>query len=451
MKSQVATTAINILAASGTLMTYDMENVNFLLQFAADSTVIATCIESLPRRGEVLFENWQSQRVVGYVQDVTSSVRVRNEEELPHLYASPMFHPSSRTPGAARSTDRDAPTPQQLAEELENGMLLAVYEECARRDPRNAKGIGNCLALARLQPRPLVLGNQIRQTSVSEAGRALDWDSLHPSFETALRNFHDGPIAWASAVRMATPRPRSASPSSRPAPDYSEVALAIASELTSTLGPALTNVAEAVRCVSPDRSPAQSAENAIEMARVVGLEMARASQVNRVAELERVEDTNKVRHGDPHAPVWYDFRPAQAQDFGMTELAAALPRENDVSTALGSMGPALLTYREGRPKLHELVARALIEQLCVRSPSPNVERESQTVADMLVGALYAKMYMQKHSARLSNAERSVGAASPPGASAIVQAQAPNRSTHTMVRCRMARTALDPSGITLPSA
>jgi hypothetical protein len=156
-------------------------------------------------------------------------------------------------------------------------------------------------------------------------------------------------------------------------------ALAIASELTSTLGPALTDVAAAVRCASPDRSPVQSAENAIEMARAVGFEMARATQVNRVAELERVEDTNKVRHGDPAVPVWYDFRPAQAQDFGghaqaweecvmlyaythrrqmsdathigMTELAAALPREGDVSTALGSMGPALLTYREGRPKL----------------------------------------------------------------------------------------------------
>jgi hypothetical protein len=40
----------------------------------------------------------------------------------------------------------------------------------------------------------LVLANCIRQTSVSEAGRALDWDNLHSTFGAVLHEHTcDGP------------------------------------------------------------------------------------------------------------------------------------------------------------------------------------------------------------------------------------------------------------------
>jgi hypothetical protein len=67
---------------------------------------------------------------------------------------------------------------------------------------------------------------------------------------------------------------------------------------------------------SSDRAPPRSAENTLAIARAMDEEMAHVAQTNRVSDHERAENTNRVHHGDPTQPLWYNFRPTQALDFG---------------------------------------------------------------------------------------------------------------------------------------
>ena len=440
-RAQLTTAALNLLSATAPLRACDGENARFLVDsgLTIDVAVIASIIEQLEDRDQVLMADWEPRSLVGSaVENATAALQERDRRELPHLYDSPGFllapgTQASSTQGSGRSRWPEAPSQHQL-NELESALVISLYEECRRKDPRNSDHAARCLALARAQPRPLELSHLIRDTAVSEAGRSLDWHLLYTTFFSQLEQ-QSGPGAWEAALSAAAPRRRSASTPPRPAQDLAQLGNAIANQLGTSLGPAITQMAEAVRS-SPERSSPGygGGQDALAMARALAQEMAVARRADSLEDRALSERKDSVNHGNPPKQVWFNFSPTQAEDFGsearewgdlvklygythrrhitdadrisQVEIAAALPSEND--SASGTSGTALLAFREGRGKLHELLVRAFVEQLCIRSPTPDVERESQTVADMLHAALTSKTYMHKHSARLSHAERSVG-------------------------------------------
>ena len=165
----------------------------------------------------------------------------------------------------------------------------------------------------------------------------------------------------------------------------------------------------------------------------------RFEEERRQAERVRADKRDAVGHGSPAVPGWYLAEPRQSDAF-VTEglpwseclrsfgfqyrqqmasavladkqaLVEALPSDAAVGAMTGpSAGSALLLYQEKRKKVHEVLARMLLEQLCLRSPSPDVERESDTVAAAFSMALMTKAYMHRYSTRLEQADRIRGSA-----------------------------------------
>jgi len=215
--ARLVTAALNLLVASAPLRALDSENIRFLVSsgMTIDATVIATVIERWQDRDLDLLEEVDSmQAILDTVNEAAAVVNERNQRELPNLYDSPGFphsavYPQAPSTHGSQRTLANAPSTHQL-NDLESALVVSLYEECRRRDPRNSDHAARCLALARAQPRPLELSHLIRDVAVSDAGRSLDWHLLYTSFADHLSH-QDGPEAWQTAVRAATPRQRSAS------------------------------------------------------------------------------------------------------------------------------------------------------------------------------------------------------------------------------------------------
>ena len=469
----VVAAALNILAASSSLRMADPDNCNHLVLFTLEPAVIAAAIGPLLDRDTVTLSDLGADAVRRVLADAVVAVGLQHRDELAFItrtFRVPADPPAaSRASGTKAASWKAGPgdlegrlihakyAPCRLRYPQSVDALRSIFT-LVQSQPRPlvlAGAVSDVLMAHRSVPLELDrleahFKEQLRSSDGPEAWAAAvrlvsqptrsrstppsaSFDA--PSIAREMANqlgLSLGPAlsSMADAIRASPPRAIPPTPgalsSSSLLSDHESMAGVVAERLGAALGPALQDMGSAHRQQQAAMTEALEAQRRFEEER-------------RHDERTRADKKDAVGHGSPAQPHWYLGKPRQADAF-VTEgldwstclatfgfqyrqqmtsavladkqaLVEALPSDTAVGSMTGpSAGSALLLFQERRGKVHEVLARMLLEQLCLRSPSPDLERESNTVAATFSAALMTRTYMQRYAMRLEKADRMRGSA-----------------------------------------